>query len=832
MKAVIMAGGFGTRIQPLTNSIPKPMLPIFNKPMMEHIILKLKNAGIAEFVVLLYFKPDIIKDYFKDGKEFGINITYVLPDDDYGTAGALKCAEEYLKDDNFIIVSGDLVTDFDLNKIIDFHKKRDSQLTITLTSVEDPLQFGVVIANSDDKIEKFLEKPSWGEVFSDTINTGIYVLEPHIMEHIPAGKNFDFAKDLFPKLMKSGIELMGFSIKGYWRDVGNPQSYRDVYSDILNEKIIFDYEGNKQKTKKGIIYSKDNLNIEEMDIKGVVVTGKNLKIGKNSELKNVVIGDNVTIADNVKLSSGVVWDNSKIGEASELSDFVVCNDTAIGKNAKAKNGVIISEKCKIGSNVSFEKDVTVWPKIEIERNSIVSNNIVWGSKYKSSIFENGTVVGRTNVELSCEMLTKLAESFGSALPSGSIVYVSRDYHKSSRMLKRAFLGGLLSAGVNVYDLKLMPCNIMTYNLEKNSEIIAGVHIKQSAKNHLDSEIFFFTQEGVLIDNNAAKNLEKVFFKESFRRVDYQNIGEITEKTGLAEIYKKSAIQNLKGDVISNRKFKIAVDLLHGSMSEVFPAILNELNVSTLTINAHMNDDKLLGAQNTIPKAKEDISKIVRAMEFDAGFMIYPGYQELDLICEDGKLLQRHIALLVVLYLIDKTAQKEKKPKIILPAWSCDFVDELFKNITIERGKLDSLKGAQLDEYLLKASGIGCFSFTGFAHGYDSAFASLKILEMLAQTGEKLSNIVSKLEEFYYFKTKIDCLNENKGKIMRKFLEDSKEKEASHIDGVKIWLDKKDWILMIPDQYHDNLNIYIQAKDKKAGDLILQEYTQKIEAWLK
>ncbi|MBL0721439.1 MAG: nucleotidyltransferase family protein, partial [Sulfurovum sp.] len=192
MKAVVMAGGFGTRIQPLTHSRPKPMLPIINRPMMEQTMLNLRDLGITEFIILLYFKPEIIQNHFGDGSDFGINITYVIPDDDYGTAGAVKLAQEHIGDENFIIISGDLVTDFDFKKIFEYHKEKKSKLTITLTSVENPLEFGVVIADNNGTIEKFLEKPSWGEVFSDTINTGIYIIEPEILNYIPKGENFDF----------------------------------------------------------------------------------------------------------------------------------------------------------------------------------------------------------------------------------------------------------------------------------------------------------------------------------------------------------------------------------------------------------------------------------------------------------------------------------------------------------------------------------------------------------------------------------------------------------------------------------------------------------------
>ncbi|MDD2905271.1 MAG: sugar phosphate nucleotidyltransferase, partial [Sulfurimonas sp.] len=411
MKAVVMAGGFGTRIQPLTNSRPKPMLPIINRPMMQHTMMNLKDLGITEFIVLLYFKPEIIQDYFKDGSEFGIKITYVVPDDDYGTAGAVKLAQELIGDENFIIISGDLVTDFDFQKIFDYHKEKKSKLTITLTSVDNPLEFGVVIANENGKIEKFLEKPSWGEVFSDTINTGIYIIEPEILNYIPKNENFDFAKDLFPRLMREGIELMAGNAEGYWRDVGNPESYRDVYDDLLSGKVNFKMPGIKTVFPDGVLYSDEAYTLDKsIEIIGNVVLGKNVLLETGVKLNNVVLGDNVHIGPDCKIRNSVMWENVSVGKNAMLDGCVICNDNVIGKNFTVKAGMILAEGCEIGQLVNVEKDVTIWSHKVIEDASIISNSLILGSKYKNSIFENGMVVGRSNVELSCEMATKLAEA--------------------------------------------------------------------------------------------------------------------------------------------------------------------------------------------------------------------------------------------------------------------------------------------------------------------------------------------------------------------------------------------------------------------------------------
>lgn len=828
MKAVVMAGGFGTRIQPLTNSMPKPMLPIVNKPMMEHIIRSLKAVGIEEFIILLYFMPDVIKDYFKDGKKLGIKIRYVTPDDDYGTAGAVKCAAEYLKDDSFIIVSGDLITDFDFNHIINYHREKHSSLTITLTPVDNPLDFGVVIAGSGGKIEKFLEKPSWGEVFSDTINTGIYILEPHILDYIPKEENYDFAKDLFPDLMQNGITLWGCNVRGYWRDVGNPYSYRDVYDDILNEKVDF-HLGNKQIIhENSLLFSRDEIDFEKISVSGKVVLGKDVRIGNAVKLHNVVIGNNVFIDNGCHISDSVIWDNVKIQSGVHLHHAVICNDTCIGKKVKARHGVIIAEKCEIDDLVSFENDVIVWPNKVIDEASIVSNNVIWGNKYKNTIFENGTVIGRTNLELSCEMATKLAESFGSVLPVGSTVYVSRDYHRSSRMLKRAFLSGLLSTGINVIDLQLASSAVMRFNLSHHDEIIAGVHFEQSLEDQINTQITFCTGEGLNIDTNSEKAMERIFYRESFRRVNYTEIGEIFENGYINDVYIQYFMEHLDILAIKHGELRIAVDMLFGTSSSIFPNILNELEIDAITLNAYLNDKKLTKLPNRIEKSKKELSDIVKGMKLDIGYLMYPGSKVIDIVCENGLVLDRHIALLLFMELLNGEGGVKR---VLLPVWAPDFVDHRFSNLIIERSKINTIKASERSRYDFIGTTEGSYAFSGFALHFDSFFASMKLIEMLSHQKKRVGEIAMGFEPFFYLESRIACRNALKGKMMRKFLEDSSGKDASHVDGVKIWMNEKAWILMIPDQNNDYLRLYIQAASKTAGEKILREYTKKIERWI-
>ncbi|MGB5965008.1 MAG: sugar phosphate nucleotidyltransferase [Sulfurimonadaceae bacterium] len=832
MKAVVMAGGFGTRIQPLTNSRPKPMLPIINRPMMEHTMMSLKDLGITEFIVLLYFKPEIIKDYFKDGSDFGIKITYVVPDDDYGTAGAVKLAQEYIGDDNFIIISGDLVTDFDFQKIFDYHAEKKSKLTITLTSVDNPLEFGVVIANEDGKIEKFLEKPSWGEVFSDTINTGIYVVEPEILDYIPKNENFDFAKDLFPHLMRKGIDLIAGYAEGYWRDVGNPESYRDVYDDILTGKVNLEIGGQKSVFPDGLLYSDAQYDLDKsIEIIGTVVLGKNVLLKKGVKLNNVVIGDNVTIGINSKIRNSVIWNDVNIERKAVLDGCVICNNNLIGRNVTVKAGMILAEGCEIGQLVNVEKDVTIWPDKVIEEASIVSHSMVLGSKYKNSIFEHGMVIGQSNVELSCEMATKLAEAFGTQLPVGSTVLVSRDYHKSSRMLKRAFLGGLLSAGVNVIDYNGISSPILRCKLSAHDEYIAGVHFNQKIDDPTSTVITFYNDEALRINNDVAKKVEKAFFKETFRRVDYSQIGQIYESDHEKEYlaYRQGIQELLKSHIFKCLDCRIAIDMMHGMASEVFPDILNDMGVDNIMFNAHPDEYRLANINHLTKQSNSDMSAVVKALKLDAGFIIYPYGQRLDVMCDKGIVLKKQSSLYVVLSLLNLEAKAAGvKKRVFLPTWAADLV--YFDSLDISQGQYSNFKSEDIKKYDLVATGEGNFAFTEFATHRDSMYATLKILEMMLTHKVALSELIESMPNFYYNSTQAQCSQALKGKMMRMFLEDAKGKKSSTLDGVKIWLDENDWILMIPDQYNDHLNLYIQAVNDERGQAILDTYRAKIEKW--
>jgi len=232
MKAVVMAGGEGNRLRPLTSNQPKPMVPVVGKPCMEHILELLREHGMNEVIVTVAFLPQAIRSYFGEGETLGMQIGYSVEESPLGTAGSVRLTAKQL-DETFLVISGDALCDVDLSALVAFHNERGAAVTIGLKSVDNPLEFGIVVTDEEGRVERFLEKPSWGQVFSDTINTGIYVMEPEVLKHVPGDRPYDFSKELFPYLLEMGRPIYGYVMDGYWQDIGNLDQFRQANFDAL-----------------------------------------------------------------------------------------------------------------------------------------------------------------------------------------------------------------------------------------------------------------------------------------------------------------------------------------------------------------------------------------------------------------------------------------------------------------------------------------------------------------------------------------------------------------------------------------------------------------------
>ena len=346
MKAVILAGGEGTRLRPLTSNQPKPMLPMANRPMLEHIVRLLKEHGFDDIVVTVAFLANQIRNYFGDGSDFGVQMRYASEDSPLGTAGSVRNAAEEL-DDTFLVISGDVLTDIDLTEFVKAHREAGAFGSIALKRVEDPVEFGIVITRPDGSIDRFLEKPTWGQVFSDTINTGMYVLEPEVFDFIPEGEVVDFSSDVFPAILKRGKPLLGHVVEGYWEDVGTLDAYVRAHTDILDGRVRVDIDGFE--LADGVWLGEGADLDPSATVTGPVVIGDNARVEAGAQLQPyTVLGSDVVVKADAFIERSVVHDHGYIGPSVDLRGCVIGRSSDLRSHARVREGAVLGDECFVG----------------------------------------------------------------------------------------------------------------------------------------------------------------------------------------------------------------------------------------------------------------------------------------------------------------------------------------------------------------------------------------------------------------------------------------------------------------------------------------------------
>ncbi|WP_457741412.1 sugar phosphate nucleotidyltransferase [Thermococcus sp.] len=358
MKAVILAGGRGTRLLPLTVYRPKPMIPFFNKPLMEYALQNLIKAGVDEIYVLVGYLKERIIDYFGDGSRWGVEIHYSNKDNiKLGTAGATKKVVKHM-DDTFFVVSSDVLTNLDLKALYEYHRKKKALATIALSEVEDPTQYGIAIINEDGRIQQFKEKPRPEEVFSNLVNAGIYVFEPETFDLVPKNKNFDFSKDLFPRMLENDLPLYGFPFREYWNDVGRPSSYLQATEDVFLGRLILPHI--KTESLKG-----------NLEYGGALFTGKRCILRRPEIRGFAVLGDDVEIGRNVKIERSVIFSGVTIEEGAEIREAIIGENVHIGKGVVIQPGSVIGDNTLIEDFSKIGSNVKIWVESRIGKESII-----------------------------------------------------------------------------------------------------------------------------------------------------------------------------------------------------------------------------------------------------------------------------------------------------------------------------------------------------------------------------------------------------------------------------------------------------------------------------
>ncbi len=805
-----MAGGFGTRLRPLTNNIPKPMVPIVNKPILEHIINLLKLHSINDYVVLLYYMPEIIQDYLGDGKKFGVTIKYVLPEHDFGTAGAVKLSENYIED-KFIVISGDVLTDFNLTEIADFHDKKKTIATLSLYSSKNPTQYGIVLTDSQHRIVRFLEKPSSSEVFSDTINTGIYFFNKEIFDFIPPGENFDFSKDLFPQLLKDEVSIFGFKTKGYWRDVGNLEEYIDANMDTLKGQLNY---------------------INITDANGNCIS-KDTKIDSTSSIENSIIGDKVVIQENTVIKNSVIWNNVTLSSNVKLLYDVVGNNCSIGQGTTINDYVFIGDNCKIGKNVFISSSIKIWDNKQIENNDKITRSLIYDDRFFSNLFTDSRITGLSNLQINPEFGAKLGSVYGAFIGQGNKVILARDSDSISNMIKRSLSSGMMSAGVNVIDSQVIPIPILRQEL-KSGEGSGGVFVRKSPFDKRTSDIIFFDKDGKDLSSQKTKSIERLFFSEEYKRVEYDKVGTFKFQERTNEKYTKHFLSCLDLPAIRKRKFKIVLDYSYGIASTIFPTILGEFNCEVVSLSAHLDSEKITRSIEEFRNSLQHFSYVVKSLNYDLGFMIDAGGEKIWIASSEGKDLEGDRFLVLVLKMFLMVTDNVKK--IAVPVQATKEVDIVAGEFGVEVTRVKdthySMMMACEDKDVKFVGGTrGGFLFPEFLYATDGMFSVAKILELISRSSQSIDELNKNTPRLYMIKEDISCSREGKGSIMRKFMEDTNNYKQELIDGVRVFVDDESTVLCIPDRDFNLVHLKVESSDEKKSKVLLKEFKDKIKNYL-
>jgi mannose-1-phosphate guanylyltransferase/phosphomannomutase len=803
------------------------MVPLVNKPVISHALDLLKKHDITDVVITVQYMAERIQEYFGDGSGLGMNIDYALEEVPLGTAGSVKNASQYL-DDTFIVISGDALTDFDLSSIIGYHQEKQSLATLTLYRVPNPLEYGVIIINEEGSIQQFLEKPSWGEVISDTVNTGIYVLEPEILDYFEPDTPFDFSKDLFPILLDKGDPMYGYVAEGYWCDVGNLHEYMRASQDILEERVNVQPVG--ERLRAGV-WSDGEVDIApDAQLYGPIFLGHGAQIQQGAIVRGpTVVRDYSVIGARAYIDRSIIWRNAYIGEASELRGAIVGRQCSIKGKAVIFEGAVIGDNVTVGEDAVVHPNVKIWPEKEVETGATVKASVIWGAQARRTLFGRYGVTGLTNVDITPEFAAKLGAAFAASMPVGSTVTINRDDDRSSRMIKRGIIGGLPSAGINVADLRSMPIPVARY-ITRISDAVGGVHVRVSPYDRSVIDIRFVDSRGMNLDKNTERGIEKIFFREDFRRVYLDEIGAIDYPAQVVERYSSNFIASLNAEAIREANFDIVVDYASSPTTKVLPAILAALNCQTVALNANEDESKMSISPEELDRSIQQLATICTALKKTMGVRLDVSGEQIFLVDDLGRILRgtTTLAAMAVMALRDAGGGTIAVPVTQPSIFEALAEEHGGKVVRTKADMYDIMRVANQEDAIMAGSGNGHFIFARFQPAFDGLMATAKLLEFLATQDTKLSDVISALPTYYMATRKVSCDWQYKGQVMRLLNEQFQDQKIERIDGLKIYLGEE-WVLVLPDPDRPIFHIYAEGTSASSAEALAAKYVRIVES---
>lgn len=528
MKAVIMAGGEGSRLRPLTCDLPKPMAPLCGRPALEHILDLLRRHGVDEAALTLRYLPKKVIDYFDEHPFEGIKLHFVEEDVPLGTAGGVKNAAAGRFDDPFVVISGDALCGVDLTAAMQVHKKQDADATIVVTHVRDPREYGLCVTDAEGYVTGFVEKPDWTQASTDAANTGIYILNPEILRLIPGDRPFDFASNLFPLMLAEGRKIAVYETADYWCDIGDLGTYLSCQRDMLSGAVAVALPPEQKQN----IYSSEELPAGDYKLFPPVYLGSRVRIGQGAVVgPDAVLGDGVAVGEGARVRSSVVLNDVLIGDGARLTGAVVCAGASIKKGGALFEGATLGAGAVVGEHAEIAPGVSIWPGKQVADGAKVNDNLQYGGA-KRELFDDQGITGEAGVEMTPEFCARLGAAAGS-LHCGSRVGVGCGDGCDAKAFKAAFSAGVLSTGARVWDFGRVLESQMSFGVSFCS-LDVGFYITGGPK----CCVKVLGEGGLPASRPLERELQGHLARGEFIRCAWSSYRDIADMAGVRMLYQQ------------------------------------------------------------------------------------------------------------------------------------------------------------------------------------------------------------------------------------------------------------------------------------------------------
>ena len=812
-----MAGGEGSRLRPLTCALPKPMVPVLNRPCMEHIINLLRQHGIHEIAVTLQYLPEEIQSYFGDGSEYGVSLSYFTEEMPLGTAGSVKNAASFL-DETFIVISGDALTDCGLQEAINFHQEKKALATLVLTTVTCPLEYGVVITDGEGRIVRFLEKPGWGEVFSDTVNTGIYILEPEVLGFIEENKMVDFSKDLYPRLLDARKPLYAFVAEGYWCDIGNIEQYLQAQFDILDNKgTLLSFPSTE--VQPGVwMGSNTQVDLSAALIPPVVI-GDDSSIGPGVKIGPLaVIGNGVQIRKGATLKRCVLWDYARIGEGVELRGAVVGKGAHLLTDARVFEGSVIGDRTVVGEGSVIKPGVKIWPEKWVEKGARLSSSLVWGNCSRVRLFGSRGITGDLFTEITPDTACCLGMAVGSSIEVQGRFSLGSDGYPDTQMIKNALLSGLMSTGLQVVDLGKITLPVHRYGINAYS-LNGGIHIYRVGLNQIN--IRLMNSSGTDYSRSEQRKIEGLLSREEYRFASQEEICPAEYLPDASRSYLNNLLDFLERSYTERSRIRIVLDYNPEQLGNLLSGLFDALGCEVVTFAAPHSHSQTF---TEMLKTAEQFGEVVRDQGAHFGAVIDSGGEDVVLVDDRGRIVSEDtfIALLSLIIL-----RANQGTILALPVTAPESVVEMAHRQGGDVRRTKTAPWALMQAFLeddVRNSQQRCPQ----ALLYGDALAILAVLvEFLAQIGKPLSEILEELPTFATVRRDVEVTWDDKGKVLRHLAEEAGERRIETAEGIKIQ-HPEGWALVLPDADDPVCRVYSEAFNMEIAESLTDMYVEKIQ----